>query len=41
MLLSYVADAGTGGHGMDELSDRWLGHTPIAYKEMPAPARRR
>jgi DNA polymerase I-like protein with 3'-5' exonuclease and polymerase domains len=20
MLLSYVADAGTGGHGMDELS---------------------
>jgi DNA polymerase-1 len=34
MLLSYVAGAGTGGHGMDELSTRWLGHTPIPYKEV-------
>jgi len=34
MLLSYVLDAGTGGHGMDALADRWLGHTPIAYKEV-------
>jgi DNA polymerase-1 len=34
MLLSYVAGAGTGGHGMDELSTKWLGHTPIPYKEV-------
>ncbi|WP_273726041.1 DNA polymerase I [Brucella gallinifaecis] len=34
MLISYVLDAGTGGHGMDPLSERWLGHTPIAYKEV-------
>jgi len=34
MLLSYVADAGTGGHGMDALSERWLGHAPIAFKEI-------
>ncbi|MFS2325809.1 DNA polymerase I [Brucella sp. H1_1004] len=34
MLLSYVLDAGIGGHGMDPLSERWLGHTPIAYKEV-------
>ncbi|KGF68535.1 DNA polymerase I [Hoeflea sp. BAL378] len=34
MLLSYVLDAGAGGHGMDALSERWLGHTPISYKEV-------
>ena len=34
MLMSYVLDAGKGGHGMDALSERWLGHTPIAYKEV-------
>ncbi len=34
MLLSYVTGAGTGGHGMDELSTKWLGHTPIPYKEV-------
>ncbi|MCL7997179.1 DNA polymerase I [Brucella sp. 21LCYQ03] len=34
MLISYVLDAGTGGHGMDPLSERWLGHTPIAYKDV-------
>ncbi|MCX8995637.1 DNA polymerase I [Rhizobiaceae bacterium BDR2-2] len=34
MLLSYVLEAGTGSHGMDALSERWLGHTPIAYKEV-------
>ncbi len=33
MLISYVLDAGTtGGHGMDALSERWLGHTPIPFK---------
>ena len=34
MLLSYALDAGRGGHGMDELSKKWLGHTPIAFKEV-------
>ncbi|MCI5077802.1 DNA polymerase I [Oricola sp.] len=34
MLLSYVVDAGTGTHGMDSLAERWLGHTPIAYKDI-------
>ena len=26
MLMSYVLDAGRGGHGMDELAEKWLGH---------------
>lgn len=34
MLLSYALDAGRGGNGMDELSERWLGHTPIPFKEV-------
>ena len=32
MLLSYALDAGKGGNGMDELSERWLGHKPIPFK---------
>jgi len=33
MLLSYALDSGTTneGHGMDALSERWLGHKPIAF----------
>ncbi|MEY9782920.1 DNA polymerase-1 [Sinorhizobium fredii] len=34
MLMSYVVDAGNGTHGMDSLSERWLGHTPIPYKDV-------
>ncbi|WP_153771687.1 DNA polymerase I [Labrenzia sp. CE80] len=34
MLLSYALDAGKGGNGMDELSERWLGHKPIPFKEI-------
>ncbi len=34
MLLSYVLDAGVSPHGMDPLSIRWLGHTPIKYEEV-------
>jgi len=34
MLLSYALDAGLHGHGMDELSKLYLGHTPIAFKEV-------
>ncbi|MCM2473601.1 DNA polymerase I [Rhizobium sp. CG5] len=34
MLMSYALDAGAGNHGMDGLSERWLGHVPIAYKDV-------
>ncbi|MBO3758539.1 DNA polymerase I [Ciceribacter sp. L1K22] len=34
MLMSYVLEAGRGAHGMDSLSERWLGHEPIAYKDV-------
>ena len=34
MLISYVLDAGEGSHGMDSLCDRWLGHKPLAYKDL-------
>jgi DNA polymerase-1 len=34
MLMSYVLDAGRGQHGMDELSEKWLGHKPIRYEQV-------
>ena len=40
MILSFALDAGRGeagiggGHGMDELSQRHLGHTPLSFKEV-------
>jgi DNA polymerase-1 len=40
MVISFALDAGRGdegmggGHGMDELSQRHLGHTPIAFKDV-------
>ncbi len=34
MLLSFVLDAGSHGHGMDELSRLHLDHSPIPYKEV-------
>ncbi|MCU0904659.1 MAG: DNA polymerase I [Tabrizicola sp.] len=34
MLMSYAMHAGTHNHGMDELSDRYLGHTPIPIKSL-------
>ena len=34
MLLSYALDSGRNGHGMDELSERHLGHRPIAFAEV-------
>ncbi len=34
MLVSYALDSGLGGHGMDELSERHLGHRPLAIKEL-------
>jgi DNA polymerase-1 len=34
LLLSYVLNAGRHGHGMDTLSERYLGHTPMAFKDV-------
>ena len=34
MLISYVLEAGIGAHGMDALSERWLGHKPLAFKDV-------
>lgn len=34
MLLSYVIESGDVGHGMDELSERHLGHKPIPFKDV-------
>ncbi len=34
MLLSYALHAGLHGHGMDTLSERHLGHTPIPIKSL-------
>jgi DNA polymerase I len=38
MLISYALDTGRGGHGMDALSERHLGHTCISFKEVIAKA---
>lgn len=34
MLISYAQHAGLHNHGMDALSDRYLGHTPIPIKSL-------
>jgi DNA polymerase-1 len=34
MLISYVLDGGLHGHGMDELSELHLSHTPIAFADV-------
>jgi DNA polymerase-1 len=34
MLMSYVLDGGLHGHGMDELSQLHLSHTPIAFSDV-------
>jgi DNA polymerase I len=34
MLMSYVLESGDVGHGMDELSQRHLGHKPISFKDV-------
>ena len=39
MLLSYVSDAGSGGQSIEALSERWLGHTPTALKELTGSGR--
>jgi len=34
MLMSYALNGGVHRHGMDELSDRYLGHQPISIKSL-------
>jgi DNA polymerase-1 len=34
MLMSYAMHAGQHNHGMDELSERYLGHSPIPIKDL-------
>jgi DNA polymerase-1 len=34
MLMSYALDSGRGGHGMDELSERHLGHGTLAIRDL-------
>jgi DNA polymerase-1 len=34
MLISYAVESGENGHGMDELSEKHLGHKPISFKEV-------
>ena len=46
MLLSYVADSGRysgadGGHSMDVLSLRWLGHAPMQFKDVAGTGKKR
>ncbi|MCT7376147.1 DNA polymerase I [Chelativorans salis] len=39
MLISYVLEAGSQAHGMDALTERWIGHTPLSYKEVTGSGR--
>ncbi|MBL8584089.1 MAG: DNA polymerase I [Rhizobiaceae bacterium] len=40
MLISYVLDGGTqGGHDLISLSEKWLGHAPMPYKELTGSGR--
>ena len=34
MLISFSLNAGVHNHGMDELSERYLGHKPISFKDV-------
>jgi DNA polymerase-1 len=39
MLMSYVLDAGKHDHGMDELSQKWLGHKTILFNDVTGSGR--
>jgi DNA polymerase-1 len=39
MLLSYVLDAGKSAHGMDALSEQWLGHRTLHFGEVAGTGR--
>jgi len=38
LLMSYVLDGGRGGHGMDELAERHLGHVCMSFDDVLAHA---
>ena len=40
MLMSYALDAGRGGHGMGTLSERYLQHSPIPFKDIVGSGRK-
>lgn len=40
MLLSYVLDAGRGGHGLDALALRYFAHSMLSYKDMVGSGRK-
>ncbi|HEV2650404.1 MAG TPA: DNA polymerase I, partial [Rhizomicrobium sp.] len=39
MLISYILDGGLHGHGMDELSELHLSHTPLHFSEVAGKGR--
>jgi DNA polymerase-1 len=41
MMISYAMEAGRWGHGMDELAQRHLGHTPVTYDSVTGTGRGR
>jgi DNA polymerase-1 len=41
MLISYAQEAGMHGHGLDELAQLHLGHTPVSYDEITGTGRNR
>jgi DNA polymerase-1 len=41
MVISYAQEAGMHGHGLDELAQLHLGHTPISYDEITGTGRNR
>jgi DNA polymerase-1 len=41
MLMSYVLDAGKGGHGMDDLARKWLGHETVKYDDVTGTGKNR
>ena len=41
MLVSYAQEGGMHGHGLDELAQLHLGHTPISYDEVTGTGRNR
>jgi DNA polymerase-1 len=41
MLLSFVLEGGKHGHGMDELSELFLGHKPITFDDVTGTGRAR
>jgi DNA polymerase-1 len=39
LLMSYAMESGLNGHGMDELSEKHLGHKPILFKDVAGSGR--